>query len=90
MKAIVYRKYGLPDNVLRLEDVDKPLPGEKEILVRIVAASVNAADWRLITANPFLVRFFNGLFGPGFKIPGADLAGIVEATGAIVTQFNPS
>jgi NADPH:quinone reductase-like Zn-dependent oxidoreductase len=89
MKAIVYRKYGMPDEVLHLENIDKPVPAENEVLVRVVAASVNAADWRLITANPFLVRFFNGLFNPGFKIPGADLAGIVESVGLKVTSFKP-
>jgi len=86
MKAIVCREYGSPD-VLRLEEVEKPVPGDGEVLVKIYATSVNAGDWRVLRADPFLVRLAFGLFKPKISILGADIAGVVEATGPGVTQF---
>ncbi|TGK08987.1 NAD(P)-dependent alcohol dehydrogenase [Leptospira fletcheri] len=87
MKAIVYCEYGSSD-VLRLKEVEKPFPGEGEVLIRVRAASVNAADWRMMRADPFLVRFHAGLFRPSkFPTLGADIAGSVEAVGLGVTQF---
>ena len=81
MKAIVYHKYGSPD-VLRLEEIQKPMPRNDEILVKVHAASANAADWRLLRADPFLVRLMGGgLLKPKHKILGADIAGRVEAVG---------
>ena len=64
MKAIVYREYGPPD-VLNLEEVQKPTPGDDEVLVKVHAASANAADWHLMRADPFLVRVM------GFGVPEA-------------------
>ena len=86
MKAIVCREYGSPD-VLRLEEVEKPVPGDGEVLVKVHATSVNAGDWRVLRATPFLVRLAFGLFKPKISILGADIAGVVEATGPGVTQF---
>lgn len=87
MKAIVFTKYGSPD-VLRLEEVDKPIPADNEVLVKVQAASVNAADWRLMRADPFLARLYTGLFKPTrFQILGGDIAGRVEAVGKDVSQF---
>jgi len=87
MKAIVYQKYGSTE-VLKLKEVEKPFPKENEVLVKIQAASVNAADWRMMRADPFLVRFYAGLFQPKKNpILGADIAGIVESVGKNVTQF---
>ena len=86
MKAIVCHKYGSPD-VLELEEVEKPTPGDDEVLIKTQAASVNAADWHLLRADPFFARFFFGLLKPKHKILGADVAGLVEAVGANVKKF---
>lgn len=86
MKAVVYTKYGSPD-VLEFKEVEKPSPKDDEVLVKIHAASVNAADWHLLEADPFLARFFSGLFKPKHNILGADVAGVVEAVGKNVKQF---
>lgn len=88
MKAITYTQYGSPD-VLTLQDVPKSAPKDGEVLVKIHAASVNALDWHLLTADIFLVRFSEGLFKPKRNRLGADLAGRVEAVGSGVTQFQP-
>ncbi len=89
MKAIVYKKYGSPD-VLRLQEVEKPSFAENEVLVKVYAASVNALDWHLLTADIFLIRLMGlGLLRPKNSILGADVAGRVEAVGSQVTQFRP-
>jgi NADPH:quinone reductase-like Zn-dependent oxidoreductase len=89
MKAIVYTKYGSPD-VLQLKDVEKPTPKEDEVLVKVAAASVNALDWHLLTADIFLVRLMGGgLLKPKNTRLGADIAGRVEAVGRNIKQFQP-
>ena len=88
MQAIVYHNYGSPD-VLKLEEVQKPVPQDDEVLVKVMAASTAAGDWHLLRAKPFLVRFMAGLLKPKYKILGADVAGRVEAVGRNVTQFQP-
>ncbi len=88
MKAIVCEEYGSPD-VLQLEEIPKPTPADDEVLLRVHAASVNAGDWHLLRADPFLVRLAFGLLRPKHKILGADVAGRVEAVGKKVTQFRP-
>jgi NADPH:quinone reductase-like Zn-dependent oxidoreductase len=89
MKAIVYAKYGPPD-VLELREVEKPTPKEDEVLVKVHAASVNAADWHILRGKPFLVRLMGfGLLRPKNKILGSDIAGRVEAVGRNVKQFQP-
>lgn len=88
MKAIVYEKYGSPD-VLELQEVDKPVLKDNQVLVRIHAASVNPLDWHSLRGKPFVLRIMTGLVKPKRKILGADLAGRVEAVGGKVTQFQP-
>jgi len=89
MKAIVCTKYGPPD-VLQLQEVAKPTPKEDEVLVKVHAASVNAYDWHLLTADVFLVRHMGGgLLRPKKAIPGVDIAGRIEAAGSNVKQFRP-
>ena len=89
MKAVVYREYGPPD-VLKLEEVPKPVPNDDKVLVKIHAASLNAYDWHLLRADPFLVRLMGGgLLKPKNTILGTDIAGRVEAIGGNVKQFQP-
>jgi NADPH:quinone reductase-like Zn-dependent oxidoreductase len=88
MKAIVYKEYGSPD-VLEFKDVEKPTPGDDELLVKVYAASVNSADLHSLRADPFLVRLVSGLLKPKNTILGADIAGRVEAVGRNVKQFKP-
>jgi len=88
MKAIVQRRYGSPD-LLRLREIDKPVVGDGQVLVRVRAASANAADWHIVTGSPFVMRFVVGLRRPKSPVPGIDVAGEVEAVGANVTQLRP-
>ncbi len=89
MKAIIYEKYGSPD-VLQLKEIEKPALRGSEVLVKIHATSLNAYDWHLLKADPFLVRLMGGgLFKPKPTIPGADIAGEVKEVGKDVTQFQP-
>jgi NADPH:quinone reductase-like Zn-dependent oxidoreductase len=89
MKAIVQTKYGSPD-ILRIEEVEKPAPKDDEVLIKVLAASLNQYDWHLLTADIFLVRMMGGGFlKPQNTIPGADIAGRVEAVGKDVKQFKP-
>ena len=89
MKAIVYTHYGSPD-VLQVEEVAKPVPRDDEVLIKVYAAAANAADWHLLRGKPFPVRLVvGGLLKPKHHIPGADVAGRIEAVGRDVTQFQP-
>jgi len=86
MRAVVHDKYGGPD-VLRLQEVKRPVPKADEVLVKIHATTVNRTDCAIRQAKPFIWRYFAGVFRPKRKILGIELAGEVEAVGATVTQF---
>lgn len=88
MKAIVSAKYGSPD-VLEFKEVAKPTPQDDEVLVKIYAAGVNAADWRWLRGDPLVGRLMYGLLKPKNPILGADIAGVVETVGKNVTAFRP-
>lgn len=89
MQAIIYERYGSPDE-LRLTEIEKPAPKADELLIKIKASSINSRDWRLLRANPFFLRFMGqGLLRPKHPILGADIAGRVETAGKNVTQFQP-
>ncbi|HSL31101.1 MAG TPA: NAD(P)-dependent alcohol dehydrogenase [Anaerolineales bacterium] len=89
MKAIRYQKYGPPD-VLQMQEVDKPVPKENQVLIKIHASSINAVDYHSRRAKPFIIRpMLGGLLGPKDPRLGSDVAGRVEAVGAEVKQFRP-
>jgi len=89
MKAIVFTEYGSPD-VLKLEEVEKPIPKENEVLVEVHAASVNSWDWDILRGTPFVNRLMAGIRKPKkIKILGCDIAGRVEAIGKNVDQLKP-
>src|SRR5689334_2480691 len=88
MRAAVRDRYGAPD-VVRVEDVERPKPKDDELLVRVVAASVNRADLDGILPKPQFVRLFLGLRAPRNHRLGLDVAGVVEAVGAGVNRFVP-
>jgi NADPH:quinone reductase-like Zn-dependent oxidoreductase len=89
MKAIVYHKYGPPD-VLALEEVEKPTPTKDEVLIKVLAASVNYGDTVLVRGKPIISRMMGyGLLRPKYQILGTDIAGKVEAVGVNVKQFQP-
>ena len=89
MKAIVCTAYGSPD-VLQLKDIEKPVPKEAEVLVKVHASSLNFGDLVLVRGKPWITRLMGyGLFRPKNRIPGGDIAGKVEAVGQAVTQFQP-
>ena len=86
MKAIVYTEYGPPD-VLQLKEVEKPVPREDEVLIKVLGSSANALDWHFMRADPALSRMVSGLLKPKNTILGADVAGRVEEVGNNVKQF---
>jgi len=86
MKAFIYEKYGPPET-LRMTEVDKPAPNAGEVLVKVLAVSVNAADWHVLRGKPLFSRATLGLLRPKQKILGVDVAGRVEGVGGGVTGF---
>jgi NADPH:quinone reductase-like Zn-dependent oxidoreductase len=89
MRAIQYERYGAPHDVLRLEELEAPEPGEGEVRLRVRSASANPLDWHLVRGEPFLLRLMAGIRRPKDAKVGADVAGIVEAVGAGVVEFAP-
>ena len=88
MKAIVYYNCGSPD-VLKCEEIEKPVPNDNEVLIKVCAAATNPLDWRLMRGGPYIVRKLFGIGKPKIKRPGVDVAGKVESVGRNVTQFKP-
>src|SRR3977135_4472047 len=89
MKAIVYHEFGSPD-VLRLEEVDKPVPNDNQILVKVRAVSVNPLDWHFMEGIPYIARpLAFGFLKPSVERLGVDYAGTVEAVGKNITEFKP-
>jgi NADPH:quinone reductase-like Zn-dependent oxidoreductase len=88
VKAAVYRRYGPPE-VVQIAEVEKPTPKDNEVMIRVQATTVCAADWRLRKADPFLVRLMMGLWRPmKISILGMEFSGTVESTGKAVTRFH--
>lgn len=88
MKAVISSVYGSPE-VLELKEVEKPVPKDNQVLVKIHASSVNFGNLALLRGKPFLVRFAFGFSKPKYRIPGGDMAGRVEAVGPNVKRFQP-
>src|ERR1039457_369704 len=85
MKAIVYQHFGSPD-ILECQEVEKPVPGHDEVLIKVRAASINPLDWKLMKGGPFIMRLLLGLGKPKLKRPGVDVAGEGEAVGKNVKR----
>jgi NADPH:quinone reductase-like Zn-dependent oxidoreductase len=88
MKAITYTQYGSPA-VLQFKEIEKPTPKADEVLIKVQAAAVNAADCYLVRGQPWPLRLSAGLLAPKNTIPGADIAGRIEAVGSQVTTWQP-
>ncbi|MHC4535954.1 MAG: NAD(P)-dependent alcohol dehydrogenase [Planctomycetota bacterium] len=87
MKTIVYEKYGSPD-VLELKELERPVPKDNEVLIKVQAVSINSWDWDMLTGKPFEYRFFSGFLKPkSTKIHGCDIAGQIEAVGKNAKHF---
>ena len=89
MKAVVYYEYGAPDDVLKLEEVEKPSARAGSVLVRVHAAAANPYDWHFIRGEPYFMRLMSGLRAPKRHALGVDFAGVVEEVGQEVTAFKP-
>ena len=88
MKAIVYRCYGGPE-VLKLENIAKPIPADDRVLVKVLAASVNPLDWHYMQGKPYVMRPGSGIGAPTSARMGSDFAGTIEAVGKNVKRFKP-
>jgi Alcohol dehydrogenase GroES-like domain len=88
MRAAVYSSYG-PPNVIQIKDIEKPIPNDNEVLIKVRAASVNPSDWHLMRGMPYSLRITVGLRKPKITRLGMDVAGHVEAVGRNATQFKP-
>jgi NADPH:quinone reductase-like Zn-dependent oxidoreductase len=86
MKAVIASRYG-PPNILKIEDVEKPVPGHNEVLIKVFAATVNRTDCAMLRAKPWFMRLMTGFLKPRRRIPGTDFAGLIEAVGSSVKSF---
>lgn len=88
MKAITYLRYGPPE-VLQYAEIDDPVPGDGDLLVKVHAAAANPVDWHFIRGVPYFMRLISGVRRPKKGIPGVDFAGVVQAAGTGVTELRP-
>ena len=89
MKAVVQDRYGSPDEVLQLREIEKPSVRDDEVLVRVHAASVHPDVWHVVTGLPYALRLMgNGIRKPKYRVPGTDLAGVVESVGKSVARLD--
>jgi NADPH:quinone reductase-like Zn-dependent oxidoreductase len=86
MRAVVYDRYGPPE-IARIEEVERPVPKDNEVLIKIHATTVNRTDCGWRSASPFFARLFTGLVRPKQRTLGMEVAGVVEAVGSAVTEF---
>jgi NADPH:quinone reductase-like Zn-dependent oxidoreductase len=89
MKAMVQTRYGAPEQVLRMEEIEPPAPGADDVLVRVRATTVNTPDWITVTGVPYVLRLTSGPRRPRSPVRGTDVAGVVEAVGPNVTDLQP-
>jgi NADPH:quinone reductase-like Zn-dependent oxidoreductase len=89
MKAIIHEQYGPLGKVLRVGQVDQPVAGEGAVLIRVHAASIHIGDCHGMRGVPYVMRPIFGIRRPKARVPGTDLAGVVEAVGEGVTRFEP-
>ena len=86
MKAAVYTSYGKPE-VVQIKDLPKPTPNSNEIVVKVHATTVTAGDWRMRAGNPFVMRFYNGMFKLKRTVLGHEFSGVLDSVGKGVTKF---
>lgn len=86
MKAVFHTQYGTPD-VLSIKEIEKPVPRAHDLLVQVHSATVNRTDCAVISAQPFVMRFFTGLLKPKLQVTGTDFAGVVVEVGQEVSRF---
>jgi NADPH:quinone reductase-like Zn-dependent oxidoreductase len=89
MQAVVQDAYGAPQDVLTLQEIDKPMPGDDDVLVQVRAAGVHIGDWLVMNGLPYMIRLGYGVSKPKNSVPGMEFAGQVEAVGKNVDQFQP-
>src|SRR5215831_19914118 len=88
MQAVIQQAYGAPEAVLSVQEVEKPVPKDEEVLIRVRAASMHPDVWHVIVGYPAVLRLMgNGVHRPRLRIPGTDLSGVIESVGKNVTRF---
>ncbi|GGS69764.1 NADPH:quinone reductase [Planobispora rosea] len=89
MRAIIQERYGAPEDVFALKEIDRPVPGDGQVLVRVHAVPVTGSDWHLFRGLPYAARPVTGMRRPRNRVPGLELAGTVEAVGGDVRELRP-
>ncbi len=89
MKAIVQGKFGSPEDVLEIKEINNPVVGDRDVLVHVRAASIHIGDFYTISGLPYVMRPLFASMRAKNRVPGSDIAGTVEAVGKDVTQFQP-